>query len=71
MVQADGLRALMECAKNVLISGTRCMRLTYARFAFLRSDLSCRHVVVYLRNRVVHSIALCSCFGGYAGRGLT
>jgi len=37
------LRALMEFAKNVLISVTRFRRTAVFRFAFLRSDLSRHH----------------------------
>ena len=40
----------MEFAKNALISLTRCERQESFRFAFLRSDLSCHHVFINLRN---------------------
>src|SRR5712692_6616176 len=44
------LLALMEFAKNVLICRTRCKRQNPIRFSFLRSNLSCHHTFIYLRN---------------------
>ncbi len=44
------LRALMEFAKNGLISVTRFERTAVFRFAFLRSNLSCHHTVINLSN---------------------
>lgn len=40
------LRALMEFARNVLISATCLRHKSVFRFAFLRSDLSCHHIEI-------------------------
>jgi hypothetical protein len=44
------LRALMEFARNVLICRAYFEHQNPIRFAFLRSDLSCHHIFIYLRN---------------------
>ena len=60
----------MEFAKNVLISVTCFKHLAVFRFAFLRSDLSCHHTGINLRNlsAQLHSVPK---LVGYAGFTLT
>jgi hypothetical protein len=40
----------MEFARNVLICRAYFLHQNPIRFAFLRSDLSCHHIFIYLRN---------------------
>jgi len=54
-LQTERLRALMEYAKNALISSTRFKRSPYTRFTFLRSNLLCHHSSIDLRNLLVSS----------------
>lgn len=61
----------MEFAKNVLISSTRCERWEAFRFAFLRSDLSCHHVFINLRNLSTDPYPFIVGYSTYVGCWLT
>lgn len=53
------LRALMEFARNVLISATCLKHKAVFRFAFLRSDLSRHHIEINLGNLPVLNASKC------------
>jgi len=55
------LRALMEFARNVLISATHFKCKLVFRFTFLRSDLFCHHMLINLSNLSVLQCCVFCC----------